>query len=182
MVQSNGHSYVFSVFYNPLFYNYIHVRILCFFYSYVFSFIRFKGALKGKRIRPFTVQSLRNRETEKIGINERFLLLSFFPLPVGSAFIFFYVFFFFRSVWLPFFPKYKNYPIFIDISLQMKFTNKTQYYLRKKKEKFELHPWTFGWVRLTSLDLKSRHLSPLTINTRWKTTTGSFVSGFDPTW
>ena len=36
VVQSNGHSYVFSVFYNPLFYTYIPIRILCFFYSSIF--------------------------------------------------------------------------------------------------------------------------------------------------
>ena len=40
---------------------------------------------------PTLVKSVGNRETEKIGINER-LLLSFFPLPVGSPFFFMYFF------------------------------------------------------------------------------------------
>ena len=42
-VQSNGHSCVFPVFYIPLFYTYIPIKILYFFYSNVFSILRFKG-------------------------------------------------------------------------------------------------------------------------------------------
>ena len=45
MVQSNGHFYVFSVFYNSLFYTYIYIRILYFSYFSIFSFLWFKGAL-----------------------------------------------------------------------------------------------------------------------------------------
>ena len=44
--QSNSHSYVFPVFCNPLFYTYIPIKILRFSYSYVFSILRFKGALR----------------------------------------------------------------------------------------------------------------------------------------
>jgi hypothetical protein len=44
-VQSNGHSCVFPAFCNPLFYTYIPIKILRFFYYYVFSILRFKGAL-----------------------------------------------------------------------------------------------------------------------------------------
>ncbi len=42
-VQSNDHFSVFLVFCNPLFYTYILIKILRFFYSYVFTFMRFKG-------------------------------------------------------------------------------------------------------------------------------------------
>ncbi len=46
-LQSNDHSCVFHVFCNPLFYASIPIRILCFFYSFVFSTLRFiQGAPK----------------------------------------------------------------------------------------------------------------------------------------
>ena len=45
VVQSNGHSCVFPAFCYPLFYTYIPIKILRFSYSYVFSILRFKGAL-----------------------------------------------------------------------------------------------------------------------------------------